>query len=515
MAAEPNLSLLYGNLTPESAGPVISALDAEGAAYEVRGGSIFVDDARRDQLRLTLAGQSLPSVGQAGYEILDTSVGIATTNEMFGVAYGRAREGELARTIATIPQVREARVHIAQEPKRMFREASPPTASVGIKSSGGPLPVEIAEAIRNLVSSAVPGLELENVSVIDVEHGSVVSGSNESIGADSNTKAQELKSKALTIVEAVTGVGNAVVEVSVDTISAEQRTVERILDQESAVPVSTIFSERSSSSNSQNGDGVTVGSNLPDGDAAEGGGQSNSQETETNRTENIDYSETETEIIKKPGDIERITVAVMVNGSMEVNNEGLEVFTPRSEEQLAQLTTLIQAAVGFNPQRGDVVTVQSMQLQPTPAPLAASDNWVSSSLFDPASLIKPVLTALVVLALGFFVLRPILSSARAPNLVDDARVIEGSSESSSSDGPGDGFPMALPMMEDMSSSTPSFEELDIPMALPDPGDFQMGGGIANFDEDPVARLKTLIDERQDETVEVLKNWMEQPEETTS
>ena len=121
MANTPNMALLYAGLDSSAAGEIVAALEQRGVAYEVRGDSISVDSTQRDALRMTLASEGLPTTGAAGYELLDGLSGFGTTSQMFDAAYWRAKEGELARTILANPQIRAARVHIAQAPAQGLR----------------------------------------------------------------------------------------------------------------------------------------------------------------------------------------------------------------------------------------------------------------------------------------------------------------------------------------------------------------------------------------------------------
>ena len=123
--------------------------------------------AQRDSLRMTLAAEGLPANSGAGYELLDGLSGFGTTAQMFDAAYWRAKEGELARTIRANPQIKSARVHIAQAPEMPFQANVPPKASVTVTTAGGGLSTAQARAIRHLVAAAVPGLLPEAVAVID------------------------------------------------------------------------------------------------------------------------------------------------------------------------------------------------------------------------------------------------------------------------------------------------------------------------------------------------------------
>merc|ERR1711991_901033 len=113
MASAPSMALLYSGLEPSTSGEVVTALEQQNVPYEIRGNAIYVDVARRDALRMTLAAQGLPANGTKGYELLDSLTGFGTTSRMFDAAYWRAKEGELARTIVSSPHILQARVHIA------------------------------------------------------------------------------------------------------------------------------------------------------------------------------------------------------------------------------------------------------------------------------------------------------------------------------------------------------------------------------------------------------------------
>lgn len=167
LASRPNLALLYAGLDASSAGQVVSALEQQGVVYQVRGDSIYVPMRDRDALRMTLAGEGLPSTGGRGYELLDGLSGFGTTSQMFDAAYWRAKEGELARTIVGSPHISQARVHIANGSSNPFQRSVQPTASISVVPTGGGLTSEQAQALRFLVASAVAGLDISDVAVID------------------------------------------------------------------------------------------------------------------------------------------------------------------------------------------------------------------------------------------------------------------------------------------------------------------------------------------------------------
>jgi flagellar M-ring protein FliF len=206
VASKPTMKLLYAGLESGSAGDVVRSLETTGTQYEVRGGSIYVPADRRDELRMTLASEGLPANGGRGYELLDSLTGFGTTSQMFDAAYWRAKEGELARTIVASPHISQARVHIANTGVNPFQRTVDPTASVSVVPLGSPITPAQANAIRFLVASAVTGLAVDNVAVIDA-NGSLI-GSPEAAaaaGAGTDDRSQSIRERVMRLVEARVG----------------------------------------------------------------------------------------------------------------------------------------------------------------------------------------------------------------------------------------------------------------------------------------------------------------------
>ncbi len=230
------MELLYAGLDGRAAGEVVAALDTRGIAYEVRGDSIFVDATARDALRMSLAGEGLPSAGGQGYELLDSLSGFGTTSQMFDAAYWRAKEGELARTILAVPQVRAARVHISQGPDDPFRRAVTPTASVTVTTATGSLSEDQARALKHLVASAVAGMRPEDVQIIDTVGGLIAAAEDAGTGRAAFDRAEEIRRSVERLLAARVGAGKAVVEVSVDLITEREQITERTFDPQAASP---------------------------------------------------------------------------------------------------------------------------------------------------------------------------------------------------------------------------------------------------------------------------------------
>ncbi|WP_218133387.1 flagellar basal-body MS-ring/collar protein FliF [Albimonas donghaensis] len=408
VATRPALGLLYAGLDPSAAGGVVSALEARGVAYEVRGDSIYVEEGQRDALRLALAADGQPQTGAAGYELLDGLSGFGTTAQMFDAAYWRAKEGELARTLLAIPQVRRARVHIANPVRRPFEPSGSPTASVSVSVGAGALGEPQARAIRYLVASAVAGLSPGDVTVVDAENGTVLSEEQGPLAAaGGEDRSERLRQNIERLLEARVGRGAAVVEVMVDADLNSETVKERVLDPQSRVAIHSDTQESSESSQGENA-GVTVASNLPDGET--GGGGSSSNASETRERVNYEVSEVLRESVRNPGAIRKITVAVLVDGVRVPGAGGEPEWAPRPEEELAALRELVESAIGFDAARGDVVTIRSLEftLPPdlgTEAVSGAGDFLAANAM----SLIQLGVLSAVALLLGLFVLRPMLA----------------------------------------------------------------------------------------------------------
>ncbi len=512
IAAKPGMALLYAGMEGSAAGDVVQALEQRGVPYEVRGDAIYVPKRRRDETRMALAGEGLPASGIVGYELLDGMSGFGTTSQMFDAAYRRAKEGELSRTIVSSPSIRAARVHIAQGDQQPFRQARTPTASVTVTPAAGGLTAERARALRFMVASAVAGLDPEDVTVIDGNRGTVLAAQDEGAGpGGTGDRAGEMRRAVERLLEAHLGPDRAIVEVNLTPVTERESIVERSIDPDSRVAVESETSETSSASSGPGAQGVTVASNLPEGDGAEDGGESSSQNAETRERMRFDISETQRELLRAPGGIERLTVAVLVDGITEPGDDGATQWRPRTAAELDELRELVASAVGYNDSRGDVITLKSMRLEPVePAGTQAHSGGLMDRLqLEVMTLVQLAIIALVLLALILFVLRPVLLASRR----------EGNASGSA--------PAALPVgdpMDGTPASMPDSSALDGAIGAPPLGTLP---AIANFDatgarpdgdptqsdgSDPVERLRRLIESRQEETVEILRNWMEDDEE---
>ena len=494
-AGQADMALLYSGLDNASAGAVVTALDQQAVAYEIRGDAIYVDQSKRDGLRMTLAAQGLPATGGNGYELLDSLSGFGTTSQMFDAAYWRAKEGELARTVLALPEVRSVRVHVAEAPTQLFQDKTRPTASVTVTTKSGALTSDQAKAIRHLVAGAVSGMQPDDVAVIDSVAGLIPSEADTSapntLGA---TKAVEIKQNVERLLTARVGPGKAVVEVNVDVVTDREEVNQRTLDPQGKVAISTDTQDKSGTSSGNDG-AVTVASNLPSG-AAGAGGTNQSQNTDKSERVNYEVSETNRQVIKLPGAVAKLSVAVLVDQETVTAADGSVTFQPRSEAELATLKELVASAIGLDTTRGDVLTLKSLPFQQHAVEGTLMES--GSSAFGSVNLmllIQLAVLSVVALILGVFVIRPILTS-RGQNQL-----------------PLQLAPLSLPGNLSKAEDAALTGEIDDGGIFSQVADFsEQEAAMTGIETDPVARLRRLIDERQSESIEILRSWMENDEE---
>lgn len=463
LATAPSFDLLYSGLDPAAAGEVVNNLEQRGVQYEIRNDAIYVERAQRDNLRMILASEGLPATAAGGYEILDNLSGFGMTAQMFDAAYLRAKEGELARTITSSPQVLSARVHLSGLSQNVFRPDRKAKASVSISTTSGGINANQARAFRFLVSSAIEGLNPADVSIIDERDGLLNDAGATSALSTRREKTNELKSKVERLLDAHLGPGNSVVEVTLETQTDQQSIRQKVVDPKSRVAISTQISEVTEKSNSEGAAAVTVASNVPDASGLQGEGSSKSG-SESRSTTNYEVSETITEIVKTPGEIKRMSVAVLVNeGALKGEN---------LPETIETLRLLIGSAVGINFDRGDQITLQAQpfhQHSVNDTVTGANESMLPS--FDLNRLLQLAAALIVSILLVFFVLRPL---TKPQNL----------------------------SLQNVGAALPNLDVGD-ESAQPIPPSIGQNTGT------PTDRLRLMIGEKHDETVEILRSWLEE------
>ena len=368
---------LYTGLAPEDASVVIQKLKESSTDYRLanNGTTVLVPDDKVAELRLELAAAGVPKSGRIGFEIFDkTNFGMTDFAEH--INYQRAIEGELERSVMSISEVEQARVHISFPQESVFTESRQPAkASVLIKiRPGASLPDTAIPAITHLISSAVEGLSPEAVSVLDMR-GNLLSRAKSATAGNSDTSEgameyrhkveQDLKSKLDATLEPLVGAGRFRTSVSAecDLNSAEQN--EEVFDPSKSAIVSSQTTEDTSTTTRAPTGIPGTASNLPDAAPKPVAGNGTSR-----KTENISYqtSRTVTRTILPQGNIKRLSLSVLLD--QEVHWEGnaagaKRVVEPPSPERLKVIHDLVAAAVGFNADRGDQLIVESLPFEST------------------------------------------------------------------------------------------------------------------------------------------------------
>jgi flagellar M-ring protein FliF len=366
---------LYNGMSPEDAALVLQKLKETGVPYRLsnNGGSVLVPEERVAELRLEMAGAGLPKNGRIGFELFDkANFGITEFAEH--VNYRRALEGELERSVMSVAEIEQARVHISLPQESVFLEARQPAkASVLIKiRQGASLPETAIPAITNLVASAVEGLGPENVSVLDMR-GNLLNRPKKMGGSTDDSSVstleyrhkveQDLAAKLDSTLEPVVGAGRFRTAVSADCDITSGEQSEETFDPTKSVMVSSQKTEDTSTTSHTPSGVPGTASNLPDSTpkAATGG-------TTSRKTENINYqtSRTVKRTVLPQGGIRRLSISVLIDQDVHWEANGTKrVLVPPTEERLKSIRDLVSAAAGLNTTRGDQLIVESLPFEQT------------------------------------------------------------------------------------------------------------------------------------------------------
>jgi flagellar M-ring protein FliF len=368
-----NFSPLFTDLAPEDASPVVQKLKEGGVAYRLtnNGATILVPDEKVAELRLEMAGDGLPKSGRLGFELFDkTNFGITEFAEH--VNYRRALEGELERSVMSVSEIEQARVHISLPQESVFTEQRQAAkASVLVKIRRGAfLPDSAIPAITNLVASAVEGLTPENVSVLDMR-GNLLSRPKRPENTDETSTGaleyrqkveRDLATKLDSTLEPLLGAGRYRTAVSAETEMKSGEQSEETFDPEHSVMVSSQKTE-DISSQMRPAEGVPgTASALPDN----GQRPSSVGGTTSRKTENVNYqtSHTVKRLVLPQGEIKRLSVSVLLDYDV-ADDGGKRVLNPPNPDRVKVIHDVVAAAAGLNTERGDQLIVESLPFEST------------------------------------------------------------------------------------------------------------------------------------------------------
>jgi flagellar M-ring protein FliF len=498
----PQMTTLFTDLSTEDSSAIIKDLERQAIPYELRndGAVIMVPKDKVTRLRMKLAEGGLPKGGGVGYEIFDKSDALGTTSFVQNINHLRALEGELARTIRAIDRIQAARVHLVLPERPLFaRETPEPSASIVVRVRGALEPQQI-RAIRHLVASAVSGLKPQRVSIVD-EAGQLLAdgeaGDNENVVGDERRTAYEkrLRNEVEGIVSSVVGAGRARVQLSADFDYNKITQTSDKFDPEGRVLRSSQTREESSAT--ENTGQVTVNNDLPGNQNRDNPAQPRDQSKKSEETNNYEISRTTKTEVTEAGRVNRLSVAVLVDGSYSKNEKGEQVYQERSKEQLDRIAALVRSAIGFDQKRGDQVEVVNLKFAEAPqvTPINEPTGLMGMLQFtkdDVMYVIELGVMMLLSLVVMFMVVRPLVKRILASEVMP-ALTGEGG---------------ALPALTD--GSAPAAEaggQSMVPAGL-NPVDVAQVQGQVHAQT--VHRVGELAERNPNETANIVRQWLSEP-----
>lgn len=526
------MALLYGGVEQAESSKIASFLDGQGVKYEVRGeGSIYVSREMVGELRLKVAGEGLVGSSIAGYEIFDKSSSFGTTSLVQNINARRALEGELVRTIKSLPVVQSARVHLVMPKKRLFsKEKVTPTASVTLNIGSRVMDSSTVSSIAHLVAASVPNMEAKHVTIVDQRGNLLSSGMGDDHGAstaiDANSKVrrsieESFEANVTEMLERVVGNGKVNVSVNAEVDFDRIEETSELFDPDQQVVRSEQRSEGSNASQQSTGDAaVGVTGNVPG--AGTTGTSVGSRENQTTSEETINYeiSKTARHYIKESGGVKKLSVAVLVEGRYTMVQapavEGEEdaepkmlkgEYIPYTDEDLEKFRTLVQTAIGFNAERGDTVQVIDMPFTEVEQADAEEPAYFTKEDYFRMIELGGMLIGMFLLVL--VIIRPLMKAAtkavEMQQQAENAALLGGSSGGPIVTGP-DGSPLAPEVIAAAGG--------DVRAAMAAIG----GGGeddnmidVQNIEgkvkASSLKKVAELIATHPDESVAVIRNWM--------
>lgn len=420
-------TLLYGDLDLTEAAEMADDLAKAHISFTTSpdGTRIFVAKDKVASARLLLAKNGLPSGGAVGYELFDKSGTLTSTQFEQSINETRAMEGELERSIRLLNGVRNVRVHLVLPHRDLFStETNPSQASVVLDiGRAGRMAPDGIQAIQNLVAAAVPGLRPQNISIVDTRGDVLVKpGDPDSLAGQESQMEKIRHAEEQRLAQAVEdmliptlGAGHVRARAAVTMATEEVHETDESYDPNQQV----LRSQQTSSDksvNTESSPSTTVGNNLPNANANQDNktGSTNDREEETN---NYEIGKRVRVVNQSRPRIARVSMAVLVDGTMAKDKSGKEVWTPLDDSELERITTLAQTAVGFDKARGDEVRVVSMRFMPDGGfDFAGSrtDYFSREMLIYMAEWVIPILLVLGALFIG---LRPMLRRTGLVGLV--------------------------------------------------------------------------------------------------
>lgn len=534
MGGTPMTPLLYG-LSEDDSIKIQIELNKQNVDFKTLNGgaTIMVEEEHARRLQMQFASDGIGTGSIVGYEIFDRSETLGSTSFVQNINRVRALEGELMRTIMSINSVESARVHLTISKRELFqRDREKAKATVVIRSRGAP-DLNTVRAIQHIVANSVAGLSPSSVTIADETGRLLASGVDEMGGGPGGTSSIEEKihsieertrQKVYEILSGVIPIGKVRVQVQAD---VERDTItenSEVYDPDFQVVMrSTNVEELKENIDNKGVDKpVSVANSLPGGGLegevpAEGLPRKINKSTSV--TEEISYlnSKTHRSKITQPGKIKRLSIAVIVDGNYTSNADGTQTYSRRTDEELNQLTRLIEGAVGYSEARGDSIVVQSMEFTPIEMPEGVADagGMMGFSSAQLVEVLKTVIIGLIVLLLTILVIRPLMKAVLTPTGAGQLALADGVPVE------GDAA-QALPGQQPTAGqiAPPADAAVVGPAAAPTVLTPRNSGIQSHIDvaqiegEVQASSLKKvgeLVENHPDETVAIIRNWLHNEE----
>ena len=428
MLQKPSRTTLYSSLPEAEKMRVVEALKNAGVdvILDPTTGEVLVPTSDYHNSRIMLAAQGLPASVPEGYSGLN-DMPMGTSRSVESMHIKQAQELELARSISEIDTVLAARVHLALPEKSVFVRSNPdPTASVFLQlANGRSLGRTQVEAIIHLVSSSVPGLNKENVTVID-QNGALLSRTADdpdSILSDSQLEYKMrlegiYRHRVVSILTPIVGAGNVNAQINIDFDFTRTDRTEEIVDpngnalrsEQKTLDQTADLTAKGIPGAVTNTPPTKAELEIEEGQGPEGaGGQL--QTRSSSEVRNFEVSRTVSTTQNPRVQIDRLFASVLVSDKLVVDPEtNLEVRQPLSQEEIERIETLVKDSIGFDEERGDSVTVKSAEFVDTL--MAAAVPWYEKSWFEEIS--RQITTILILSIVALGVMRPLLSRILVP-----------------------------------------------------------------------------------------------------
>lgn len=506
-------ALLYASLQPADASAASQQLDEAGIPYEFRNGgtAIYVPRGQVDEARVRVASGGALGFASVGYEIFDESDALGATSFVQNMNAKRALEGELARTIQSLDAVTSARVHLVLPERRLFqRDAQTPTASIVI-STRGELTSTHASIIRNIVASAVDGMAPGDITLADT-NGRLLASPTE--GGSLGTAAfddrrssfeDQLRRRILDMVEGVVGTGAARVQVSAELDRQSVTQSEQVFDPEGQVVRSRITGEEESTDTERdNSNRVSASENLPGADDATSDGVvSSNRNSIANETTNYEISSTTSTRVIEAGGIERLSVAVAVDGVWETAEDGTRTYRERTPDEMQRIEALVRTAMGFtdNGTRQDSLAVTNVQFARADpnlgTPAASGFSFGKDDIMRVAEIAVMFITAILII---FLVARPLAKSASGtPAMAAIGNAAGASGNRAGAD--------AVAGPEPAAAITADVDRPRVSMPAPHDDGIDISQIDGRVKASSVKKVAGIVEQHPEESMSILRTWM--------